>query len=229
MMLTYFIVLSDSCKYIHPMSSQPNQNTPVGVTLPEGADFAALIDHIRDGDQTAVQELTRLFSRGIRFLLSRQLQPAHVEFALQSTLTTVIRAVKAKEILEPEQLVRFVLTTLKGQRANFGQQQRRIQVINRPDERSRKDPTLYECSCALEHADEIIANTVREMSKTEREALRRYYLNGETPEAIQSSLNLSVAEFQFIIMQIKSRLRSFKGTGKSSFNRYLAAQNGGVL
>ncbi len=176
-----------------------------GASSSKEADFTALIYRIRDRDSTAVEELTGLFSPGIRFLLSRQLESMDVERELQSTLSAVIRAIEGGELCESAGLASFVREIVRGQ-PNPDEQARRLRKY------VTAVTTTSECSSTPEPSKEILEQVAKKLSPTELEVLRGYYIEGKTPESIQSKLNLTATQFQLITLSIKSPFRSLKLT-----------------
>lgn len=178
----------------------------MGVAPSQEIDYAELLHRIQVGDSTALKELSRAFSRGIRFLLSRNFQPDAVEVELQHTLSTVIRAVEEGNLSEPAQLVRFILLTIK-QRSELDQQNnlgkhKIVRLWNR-----RVPPEFY---CDLSSKAKSIGKFLRMMSAREQDVVRQYYVDCQSQEAICHYQSLSVSEFTDILTKIRSQFISAK-------------------
>src|ERR1700741_1683132 len=88
--------------------------------LPEtdGADhapWAELVDKIREHDPDGLEELYRVFSRGVRFYLCRQLGPQDLDDRVHDTFLIVVQAICKGELREPERLMGFVRTVVRRQ------------------------------------------------------------------------------------------------------------------
>lgn len=64
-------------------------------------DWPYLVGKIRDGDPAGMEELYRLFSRGIRFYLCRQLGPQDLEDKVHDTFLIVVQAIRRGELRIP--------------------------------------------------------------------------------------------------------------------------------
>jgi hypothetical protein len=184
------------------MNSPTNERQPADVN-PAEVDYGPLVHRIQSGDQTAVEELSGLFSKGIRLLLQR-LQSTDVELELQAVLASVCESLKT-DFVESERLPRLVLTTLKHQHRLS-----RRETSARFGNETWPKFGIYEQHCALESQEEIAETVLQKMSVMEREILRRYYVHGETREAICASQQITAAEVREVIRNAKSAFRSVK-------------------
>ena len=66
-------------------------------------------------DQSGMEELYRVFSRGVRFYLCRQLGPQDLEDKVHDTFLIVVQAMRRGELREPERLMGFVRTVVRRQ------------------------------------------------------------------------------------------------------------------
>jgi hypothetical protein len=166
--------------------------------IPPEVDFTAMIARIRAGDRQAKEEVTRLFSGGIRLLLSRQLKPHVVEEQVDHVLFSVLQAIETEEHSEPGQLLSLVRTILN----------RRIQAIldEGGGEAQCTIPTgdSFRHSCTPERTRDFAEEVRRKMSVREREILRNYYVSREPPEAIQCKHKISGTQFELIISRARS-------------------------
>src|SRR5271154_2091651 len=81
--------------------------------------WAELVDKIKQNDTTGLEELYRVFSRGIRFYLCRQLGPQDLDDRVHDTFLVVIQAIRKGDLREPERLMGFVRTIVRRQIAGF--------------------------------------------------------------------------------------------------------------
>src|SRR5713101_5412449 len=61
------------------------------------------------------QQLYKLFSKGIRFYLCRQLGPQELDDKVHDTFVVVVMAIRRGELREPERLMGFVRTIVRRQ------------------------------------------------------------------------------------------------------------------
>ena len=137
--------------------------------------------------------------------MSRQLESGDVERELQSTLSAVTRAIEGGELCESAGLASFVREIVRGQPNPDEQAQRLRKYVP-------AETTTSECSSTPEPSKKILKQVAKKLSPTELEVLRGYYIEGKTPESIQSKLNLTATQFQLITLSIKSPFRSLKLT-----------------
>jgi len=64
-------------------------------------DWSGLVARIQDGDPGAMEELYRVFSRGIRFYLCRQLGPQELDDKVHDTFLIVVQAICRGELRDP--------------------------------------------------------------------------------------------------------------------------------
>jgi hypothetical protein len=92
-------------------SGDPHQNQvkpPLAVV-----DWAALVDQVKTGDDAAMEQLYKLFGRGIRYYLCRQMGPEELDDKIHDTFLIVVNAIKRGEVREPERLMGFVRTVVR--------------------------------------------------------------------------------------------------------------------
>ena len=69
--------------------------------FPESARWVGLVDRVRAGEEAGMEELYRLFSRGIRFFLCRQLGPQELDDKVHDTFLIVVQAIQRGDLREP--------------------------------------------------------------------------------------------------------------------------------
>lgn len=98
---------------------------PAGTDSLQGAaavNWAALAAQIQAGDEGAMEQIHRVFSQGLRFLLLRQLGPQNHEAILQETFLLTVRALRHGELRQPECLPGFIRTIAQRQVAKHIEQ-----------------------------------------------------------------------------------------------------------
>src|SRR5579864_2342420 len=165
--------------------SAPPDTVPPGVDPPEpnaplpGSNWPELVEKIIDDDQSGMEELYRVFSKGVRFYLCRQLGPQDLEDKVHDTFLIVVQAVHRGELREAERLMGFVRTVVRRQVAAHIDQAvhlRRQQVgldsgVTVVD--LNRDPE--ETAIRKQHED-IAKKVLHSISKRDREILTRFYM-----------------------------------------------------
>jgi len=192
----------------------PGSDTPLA-----GPNWTALVEKIKIDDQSGMEELYRVFSRGVRFYLCRQLGPQDLEDKVHDTFLIVVQAVRRGELREPERLMGFVRTVVRRQVAGHIDQAvhaRRQQVgiesgttvidLNRDPE---------EKAIQQQHED-IARRVLNSISKRDREILTRFYLLEQSQQQICDQMNLTETQFRLLKSRAKAR---FGELGKRRLER----------
>ncbi|MBZ5595114.1 MAG: sigma-70 family RNA polymerase sigma factor [Acidobacteriia bacterium] len=178
-----------------------------------------LVKKIKAEDPSGMEELYRVFSRGVRFYLCRQLGPQDLEDKVHDTFLIVVQAVRRGELREPERLMGFVRTVVRRQVAAHIDQAvhtRRQQVgldtgttvvdLNRDPE---------ETAIQQEH-EQIAKRVLHSISKRDREILTRFYLLEESQDQICAQMRLTETQFRLLKSRAKAR---FGELGKRRLER----------
>jgi RNA polymerase sigma factor (sigma-70 family) len=171
-------------------------------------DWPLLVEKIRSDDPAGMEELYRLFSRGIRFYLCRQLGPQELDDRVHDTFLIVVQAIRRGELREPERLMGFVRTVVRRQVAahidkavQARKEQAELQCGSRISD-GRKNPEEYAID---QQRGEIMARVLRSMLRRDREILTRFYLQGESQERICGDMNLTETQFRLLKSRAKAR------------------------
>ena len=184
-------------------ADSPGSDAPLA-----GPNWTALVERIKADDQSGMEELYRVFSRGVRFYLCRQLGPQDLEDKVHDTFLIVVQAVRRGELREPERLMGFVRTVVRRQVAGHIDEAvhtRRQQVgiesgttvvdLNRDPE---------ETAIRQQH-EEIARRVLNSISKRDREILTRFYLLEQPQEQICAQMNLTETQFRLLKSRAKAR------------------------
>ncbi len=181
-----------------------SDTAPVGYPY----DWKELVDRIRLGDTVAMEELYRLFSKGIRFYLCRQLGPQELDDRVHDTFLIVVQAIQREELREPERLMGFVRTIVRRQVAAYIEravQSRRERLdleagVSIAD--SIRDP---EESAMIHQKSELMEQVLLGLSKRDREILTRFYLDEQPQEQICKEMRLTETQFRLLKSRAKTR------------------------
>src|SRR5450432_4870426 len=74
-----------------------------------------LVSQIKSGEEAGMEQLYKLFRRGIRYYLCRQLGPQELDDRMHDTFLIVVKAIRRGDLREPERLMGFVRTVVRRQ------------------------------------------------------------------------------------------------------------------
>jgi RNA polymerase sigma-70 factor, ECF subfamily len=171
-------------------------------------DWSAVVVRIQRGDPTAMEELYRVFLKGIRFALYRQLGSRDLDDKLHDVFVIVAQAIQRGDLREPQRLMGYVRTVLRRQLAGHIQDAVRDRRIHAefddrhvlPDRCSSPEQKVIE-----QERDEIAGRVLKSINKRDREVLIRFYLKGESPAIICRDMGLTETQFRLIKSRAKAR------------------------
>ncbi|HEV3333670.1 MAG TPA: sigma-70 family RNA polymerase sigma factor [Bryobacteraceae bacterium] len=186
--------------------------------VPIDPGWGQVVDRIRRGDPTGMEDLYRVFSKGVRFFLYRQLGPHDLDDKVHDVFLIVTQSIRNGDLREPDRLMGYVRTVVRRQVAAHIEgavQARRNQTdieggvvlsARGPDPERR----------AIEHQNEQLAMRVlNSIAKRDREVLIRFYLQEQTPDEICQAMELTETQFRLIKSRAKAR---FGELGKRRFS-----------
>ena len=170
--------------------------------------WSVLVESIQRGERSGMEELYRVFSRGVRYYLCRQLGPQDLDDKVHDTFVIVVQAIQKGELRDPERLMGFVRTVVRRQVA--AQIERVVQ--NRKDQ-AEMDTTVAvsdhrdtpEEAAILKQHEEVAGAVLRSISGRDREILTRFYLMEQTQEEICREMDLSDTQFRLLKSRAKAR------------------------
>ncbi len=195
--------MSPSLSLRKPIFATPKEVAHEG--SPEN--WLALVESIKSCERSGMEELYRVFSRGVRFYLCRQLGPQDLDDKVHDTFVIVVQAIRKGELREPERLMGFVRTVVRRQVAaqiDRSVQSRREQAeLETTTSVSDHRNTPEEAAIEREH-EEMAEAVLRSISGRDREILTRFYLLEQCQEEICEEMKLSETQFRLL----KSRARA---------------------
>ncbi len=186
-----------------PPADPPGSDAPLA-----GPNWTALVERIQADDQSGMEELYRVFSRGVRFYLCRQLGPQDLEDKVHDTFLIVVQAVRRGELREPERLMGFVRTVVRRQVAGHIDQavHTRRQEVGIESGTTVVDLNRDPEETAIRQQHELIARRVlNSISKRDREILTRFYLLEQSQHQICTQMNLTETQFRLLKSRAKAR------------------------
>lgn len=187
---------------------QPTAGNQSGTAGTSQIDWAELVDRIQRGDEAGMEELYRIFAKGIRYFLRRQLGGQELDDKVHDTFLIVVQAIQRGDLREPERLMGFVRTIVRRQIAAYidevvhsRREQLDIEVGGRvPDKQSNPEQSM-----ASRQRIDLMETVLGELPEKDREVLTRFYLHEQTPEEICEDMNLSETQFRLLKSRAKTR------------------------
>jgi RNA polymerase sigma factor (sigma-70 family) len=170
--------------------------------------LSSLVGRIRTGKTDGLEELYRLFSKGIRFYLCRQLGPQELDDKVHDTFVVVVQAIRRGELREPERLMGFVRTIVRRLVAAHIDQvvhTRRDQMDLELTMRIADPAENPEETAMFRERSELIQWVLDELSVRDREILTRFYLQEEGQDQICSEMALTDTQFRLLKSRAKAR------------------------
>jgi RNA polymerase sigma factor (sigma-70 family) len=166
------------------------------------------VERIRDRDPSAMEELYKMFSTGIRFLLYRQLGPQDLDDKVHDVFVIITEAICNGELREPERLMGYVHTVVRRQVASHIDRAihlRRNRVdVDFQESVSDKRPDPEREAINRENLG-LAMRVLQSIPKRDREVLTRFYLNEESVDEICQNMDLSETQFRLIKSRAKAR------------------------
>jgi RNA polymerase sigma-70 factor, ECF subfamily len=195
-------------------------------------DWTALVSRIQANEQEAQEELYNLFSRGIKFLIVRQLGRQDIEDRVHDTFVIVVQAIQRGDLREPERLMGFVRTIVRRQISAFIEKnytKRRDELdIDGNVKIADRQVGPEEQAIRLQNS-KIMEEILRDCSRRDREILTRFYLLEQSQQQICDEMGLNDTQFRLLKSRAKQRFsdegrrRMAKNNLKSFFVRKRAA------
>lgn len=175
---------------------------------PANVDWAALVAQVKAGDDAGMEALYKLFSRGIRFYLCRQLGPQELEDKVHDTFLIVVNAIKRGDLREPERLMGFVRTVVRRQVAAYIET-----AVHTRREQTDLETGITVADRKLNPEQEamtkqkaaLMKSALAALSERDREILVRFYLKEQTQEQICSEMNLTETQFRLLKSRAKAK------------------------
>jgi len=183
--------------------------------------WSGLVEQIRNGDPSALEQMYRIFSTGVRFYLCRHLGPQDLDDKVHDVFLIIVQSIQKGELREPERLMGYVHTivrrqvaaqiddNVKARRNQAGLEFGAILSDHHPNpERS-----------AIEHQNaELAMRVLNSLPRRDREVLGRFYLDEQPPERICREMGLTETQFRLVKSRAKAR---FGQLGRTRFARHV--------
>lgn len=171
-------------------------------------DWSRLVQQIKAGHDEGMEQLYKLFSRGIRFYLCRQLGPQELEDKVHDTFLIVVNAIKRGDLREPDRLMGFVRTVVRRQVAAYIEQavHTRREQAELETGASVVDRTQNpEQEAIVKQKAELMKSALGALSKRDRDILIRFYLQEQPQEQICREMSLTETQFRLLKSRAKAK------------------------
>jgi RNA polymerase sigma factor (sigma-70 family) len=195
-------------------------------------DWNLLVERIKAGEDAGMEQLYKLFSRGIRYYLCRQLGPQELEDKVHDTFLIVVNAIKRGDLREPERLMGFVRTVVRRQVAAYIEQAvhtRREQTdletgISVADRKQNPEQEAM-----LRQKTQLMKSALDALSRRDRDILVRFYLQEQPQEQICREMSLTETQFRLLKSRAKAKFGEIgrkKLASSGIFSVFVRAQAG---
>ncbi|MBV8864551.1 MAG: sigma-70 family RNA polymerase sigma factor [Acidobacteriaceae bacterium] len=195
-------------------------------------DWAMLVTQIKAGEDAGMEHLYKLFSRGIRYYLCRQLGPQELEDKVHDTFLIVVNAIKRGDLREPERLMGFVRTVVRRQVAAYIENavHTRREQADLESGVAVADKTLNPEQEAIgREKAELMKSALEALSKRDRDILVRFYLKEQSQEQICRDMDLTETQFRLLKSRAKAKFGEIgkkKLASSGIFSVFVRAQVG---
>jgi len=179
-----------------------------GSEAPAEQSWARLVEQVRRNDPDAMEELYRVFSKGVRFFLCRQLGPQDLDDKVHDVFLVISQAIQRGDLRDPERLMGYVRTVVRRTVAAHIEEavhSRRslTDVDSGPPIPDRGADPEQVAMAAQEQ--ELAMRILKSISKRDRDILIRFYLQEQSQEQICREMQLTETQFRLIKSRAKAR------------------------
>jgi RNA polymerase sigma-70 factor (ECF subfamily) len=210
-------------------SQEAREKTSRGFTPVE---WSVLVAQVKAGEDAGMEQLYKLFSRGIRYYLCRQLGPQELEDKVHDTFLIVVNAIKRGDLREPERLMGFVRTVVRRQVAAYIEQAvhtRREQADLETGVTVADRKQNPEQEAMLRQKAELMKSALAALSQRDRDILVRFYLKEQPQEQICREMSLTETQFRLLKSRAKAKFGEIgrkKLASNGLFSVFVRAQAG---
>ena len=189
------------------MKAEVRADVDQAARIGEGG-WTTLVERVRGGEPSALEDLYRVFAGGVRFHLYRQLGPNDLEDRVHDIFLLVTQSIQRGDLRDPECLMGYVRTIVRRQIALYIEEAihaRRNQTdieygMSLADQHPSPERRLI-----VEQATAVALSVLKSLNRRDREVLIRFYLKEQTQQEICEGMNLTETQFRLIKSRAKAR------------------------
>ncbi len=188
-----------------PVEEPKDKTTRTGFPA---VDWTLLVSQIQAGEDAGMEQLYKLFSRGIRYYLCRQLGPQELEDKVHDTFLIVVNAIKRGDLREPERLMGFVRTVVRRQVAAYIENAvhtRREQADLESGVTVADKTQNPEQEAIGRQKAALMRSALDALSKRDRDILVRFYLKEQSQDQICRDMDLTETQFRLLKSRAKAK------------------------
>ena len=175
----------------------------------EPSKWVALVARIQAGDPRGEEELYGVINGGVRFSLYRQIPLQEVDDKVHNIFMIVLEAIRERRLREPERLMGFIGTVARRQVAAYIHSAVEIRRICVPIDSEPGFPGIpvdsgIEDGIFGREVSELVSTTLMRLPESEREILRRFYLEHQTLKRICAEMGLTETQFRLLKYRAKA-------------------------
>lgn len=192
-------------------ANQQNQDVNEAKTSRPGfttVEWGELVAKVKAGEDQGMEQLYKLFSRGIRYYLCRQLGPQELEDKVHDTFLIVVNAIRRGDLREPERLMGFVRTVVRRQVAAYIESAvhtRREQADLETGITVADRKQNPEQEAILRQKTALMKSVLESLSQRDRDILVRFYLMEQPQEQICREMSLTETQFRLLKSRAKAK------------------------
>jgi RNA polymerase sigma-70 factor, ECF subfamily len=187
--------------------------------------WTSMVRGIRAKEGGAMDDLYREFKGGLRlYFLRQRLDPQEMGDHIHESFLLAIRAIQSGVLREPAALPGFLMTIARRQFANHLRRvsHQRRDCVDVSEAHHLPDPRASQERVAVaRQQSELMREMLEQLDPTDRELLKRFYVEEETREAICQALGITPNQFRLSKSRAKARFAVL--VGRSLPRRALAS------
>jgi RNA polymerase sigma-70 factor (ECF subfamily) len=167
--------------------------------------FAELVDRVRGGHPSGLEELYSL-AKNFTYFLMRQLGDDDLLDKVHDIFVTVAQAIRAGKLRDPERLIPFLTTVTRfytydqiERRSFLRRRAASLDGVNPPDFRINMESSVYRRQRRL-----IAREILESMPRRDRDVLHRFYIEEQSKEQICREMELTPTQFRLLKSKAKA-------------------------
>lgn len=195
-------------------------------------EWGELVAKVKAGEDEGMEQLYKLFSRGIRYYLCRQLGPQELEDKVHDTFLIVVNAIRRGDLREPERLMGFVRTVVRRQVAAYIESAvhtRREQADLETGITVADKKQNPEQEAILRQKTALMKSVLESLNQRDRDILVRFYLMEQPQDQICREMSLTETQFRLLKSRAKAKFGEIgkkKLTTSGIFSVFVRTQAG---